>query len=94
MGRESCCGALGKHVAGKGMRQVRKVASMPDPDTKSGFGQSWDEDRYPGFVPMKNQSWDEDCSPGLGGQFMQGLQGQSWEVASGAAGGGGGGCTL
>lgn len=78
MGWGSCCGALDKHVAGKGMRQVGKLACMPDPDTKSGFGQSWEEDPY----------------PGLDGQFMQGQQGQSWKVASGAAGSGGGGCIL
>ena len=46
----SCCGAWDKRVASKGMRQGGKLASTPDPDTKSGFGQSWEEDPYQGLV--------------------------------------------
>lgn len=37
-GMEVLRGALDKHIADKGMRQGRKLASKPDPDTKYGFG--------------------------------------------------------
>ena len=59
------------NLAGKGLKEGGKLASRPDPDTKSGFGQRW------GGGPLPRAWWR---------QFTQGLQGQNWEVTSRAVG--------